>query len=384
MIPPTTSIDRLLEHPGGAGPHTRGHRLLGRSRQGRPIHGFRLGDGPLHLSLIGGCHADEPVGPLLLDRLVCLLAADSADSSGKAPSGTSPSGAARSGAARSLGLHGISWWIVPHVNPDGRAANAGWQAPPPALDRGYELPRYLSGVVREPPGDDLEFGFPRGPDDEGARPEARAVAEFLRDAAPLHLHATLHGMAFAAGPWFLLEPAWVERTAGMRRRVRQLVKELGYRLHDIDRRGEKGFRRIDEGFSTRPDSKAMAEHFRDRGDESTAGRFRPSSMEFVRSLGGDPLTLVSEMPLFLVEPRQGDGDRWPPLPEDAEGRRRFRDWLTRLRARADDETVRRESEAAGVRAMTLRDQMRLQMSFVLAASQAVAEIPDSSPEHRLE
>ncbi|MFL6201269.1 MAG: hypothetical protein ACJ76J_19025 [Thermoanaerobaculia bacterium] len=26
---------------------------------------------------------------------------------------------------------------------------------------------------------DMEFGFPRGPDDEGARPENRAVAAFL-------------------------------------------------------------------------------------------------------------------------------------------------------------------------------------------------------------
>jgi hypothetical protein len=31
-----------------------------------------------------------------------------------------------------------------------------------------------------------------------------------------------------------------------------------------------------------------------------AARFRDSSMEFVRSLGGDPLCLVTEIPLFRV------------------------------------------------------------------------------------
>jgi hypothetical protein len=281
----------------------------------------------------------------------------------------------------------VTWTLVPRVNPDGAAANSGWQEPPPDLDHGYDLARYLGSVVREPPGDDLEFGFPRGPDDEGARPEARAVAELLREAAPLHLHATLHGMAFAAGPWFLLEPAWVERTAEMRERIRRRVRELGYRLHDIDRKGEKGFRRIDEGFSTRPDSEAMAEHFRGRGDEVTAELFRPSSMEFVRSLGGDPLTLVSEMPLFLVgDPETPDGRTGdersevhdparPPLPEDAEGRQRFRDWLGRLQRAGDEETVRRDGAAAGVRPMILRDQMHLQASYLLEALQVVADTP---------
>ena len=46
----------------------------------------------------------------------------------------------------------------------------------------------------------------------------------------------------------------------------------------------------------------MRRHFLDRGDPETAAVFRPSSMEYVRSLGGDPLTFVSEMPLFLLPP----------------------------------------------------------------------------------
>ena len=57
--------------------------------------------------------------------------------------------------------------------------------------------------------------------------------------------------------------------------------------------------RLAPGFSTRPDSRAMAAHFRAQGDEATAALFRPSSMEAIRALGGDALTLVSEMPLFV-------------------------------------------------------------------------------------
>lgn len=378
-LPVSLSVDAVLDHPGGSGEETPGYRLLGHSREGRPIPGFRLGSGPLHVSLIAGCHADEPVGPLLLDKWVGCLA----DLTRETPD--------------AVELDLVSWWVVPHVNPDGRTANARWQerwipveGAQPDTQReggesaqgargwGYDLALYLRHVVREPPGEDLEFGFPRHVEDEGARPEAHAVAAFLRQAAPLHLHATLHGMAFAAGPWFLLEEAWVDRTADLRERLRPYVRRLGYRLHDVDRGGEKGFRRIDEGFSTRPDSRAMAAHFRERGDEATARLFRPSSMEFVRSLGGDPLTLVSEMPLFVVEEPAGGRSERPPLPEDAEGRQRFRRWLEGLRTEGDDETVRRKARDAGLRPMPLRDQMRIQMLYLQEALRAVVTDSGSS------
>lgn len=370
--------EEILAHPGGAGEGSRGHRLLGHSRQGRRVQGFELGSGPLRVSLIAGCHADEPVGPLLLDKLAAWL-------------GELPEDAPQ--------LRLASWWIVPHVNPDGRAANATWQSVTvPTLrpgdrrrakerggaaeptGRGYDLALYLQNVRREAPGDDLEFGFPRGADDEEARPEARAVADFLsrgaRVAGPFHLHASLHGMAFAAGPWFLMEGSWEDRTAGMRDRLRRRVGQLGYGLHDVDRGGEKGFRRIDQGFTTRPDSKTMTEHFRARGDEETAALFRPSSMEHVRSLGGDPLTLVSEMPLFLAQDPPPRGDR-PTLPTDAEGRERFRGWLAELAAGAGEgeegrQAIRRRGREAGLHAMDLGDQMRLQLAYVEEALGAVA------------
>jgi len=44
----------------------------------------------------------------------------------------------------------------------------------------------------------------------------------------------------------------------------------------------------------------MRAYFAERGDDEMAGRFRDSSMEYVRSLGGDPLCLVTEIPLFVV------------------------------------------------------------------------------------
>jgi hypothetical protein len=320
-----------------------GHSI-GRSRRGVGIDAHRLGRGALHISLIGGCHADEPVGPAMLRRLAVYLDALPAD--------------------HPL-LAEATWSIVPHVNPDGEARNAPWSSQPvPAVDhlgredRAYDLPLYLRHVIRERPGDDMEFGFPRGPEDAEARPENRAVADFLAAGAPFHLHGSFHGMAFASGPWFLLDEAWIGRTADLRDAMRRKVGEMGYRIFDVDRGGEKGFHRIDEGFTTRPDSRPMRAYFEERGDPETALKFRPSSMEYVRSLGGDPLTLVSEMPLFLRPLVEGETGR----PDDPF----FRDFLARAASMS-----REELERTGVRGMPVRDQMRLQIAFLNEALRAV-------------
>ena len=323
-------------------------RVLGVSREGREVTGHVFGRGALHVSLIGGCHADEPVGPAMLRRLASFLASRPEDD----PLLTS-----------------ATWYVVPHVNPDGEARNVAWSGTAlPAVDHlgredhVYDVALYLRHVVRELPGDDMEFGFPRGLDDSGARAENRAVAAFLAEGAPFHLHASFHGISFTPGPWFLIEPEWIGRTAELRESVRRRVRAMGYQPFDVDRGGEKGFRRIDEGFTTRPDSRSMVRWFEERGDFETAAKFRPSSMEHVRSLGGDPFTMVSEMPLFLRPLEEGETGR----PDDP----RFRAFLGRVAGRALAE-VRAEAERSRVRGMPVRDQMRLQLAFLQEALAAV-------------
>jgi hypothetical protein len=339
---------------------------IGASREGRPVLGLRRGEGPAAISLIAGCHADEPVGPAMLERLAAyLLALPEEDPR----------------------LRGATWYLVPHANPDGDAVNARWAAatlPCPdhteAEDRAYNLPLYLEQAVREPPGDDVEFGFPADAEDEDVRTENKAIADFLRPGGPFALHGSFHGMAFAAGPWFLIEEGWIDRTEGMRQRLVKQVEAMGYALHDVDRKGEKGFHRISPGFCTRPDSRAMASHFIARGEAETAALFHPSSMELVRSFGGDPLTLVSEMPLFLMphgetsQERGGEGGSdTPPLPTGTAGRLAFFAWAQRRIAEAGAETFRREAAARGIRPMALRDQMRLQLAFLNEALAVAVE-----------
>ncbi|MCL7970536.1 MAG: peptidase [marine benthic group bacterium] len=319
---------------------------IGRSREGRPVVALRFGTGPFRVSLVAGSHADEPVGPRLLRHLVRYLSSlDPADAM----------------------LMRYEWWIIPHLNPDGEERNRAWAA---GMTEAFDLGQYLAGVVRELPGDDIEFGYPRGPDDGGARPENWAAWDWWRGAAgPFDLHASLHGMGFGAGPWHLLEGAWRDRCAALMRTCGAAVRALGYVLHDVERGGEKGFERIERGFCTRPDSRRMRAHFEALRDIETAGRFRPSSMETVRSLGGDPLTLVSEMPLFLT-PGVGE-ELGPPDPAAEAWRSRIEGWRARLAAGDDPRRISEEAGESGITPMPIGDQMRLQWRLVTAGIEQV-------------
>ncbi|MCP5104435.1 MAG: peptidase [bacterium] len=322
-------------------------KTIGYSREDRPLDAAVLGHGKIKISLIAGCHADEPVGPRFLGKLYAFL--DSLNP------------------AHEL-LANYRWWLVPHANPDGEAINKKWYT---GNENTFDMADYLEYVERELPGEDVEFGFPYGPGKPGLRPENDAVYNFWMSAGTaFHLHASLHGMMTAAGPWFLLEKEWIGRSRLVQSLCREETAKMNYILHDVDRKGEKGFSRISEGFCTRPDSRAMRAFFLDRDDPETAGKFFPSSMEAVRSLGGDPLTIVSEMPLFILPDLPAKMD-WP-NPVWEKWHLKLQEWKDRIRNNHESkETIRGEIRSSGIIPMPVTDQMRLQWRFITAAVKQV-------------
>ncbi|NNE68929.1 MAG: peptidase M14 [Rhodothermales bacterium] len=249
---------------------------LGSTEEGRPIDAVRAGHGPRCVTLIAGSHADEPVGTETLLMLVEALATGECDSL----------------------LQEYAFLICPQVNPDGEARNQDW------IRQWPSLAAYLLGVRRELPGRDMEFGYP------DLRPENRALAEAMASMAPLSLHMSLHGMGFSSGAMLLIDKYWGFRAELLREGFRRAALDNGLSMHDHNRMGEKGFFQIEAGYTTTPEGAAMRTYFHSRDDPDTASRFRDSSMEFARSLGGDPLCVVTELPLFLVE-----GPSKPGVPE---------------------------------------------------------------------
>jgi hypothetical protein len=308
-------------------------RVIGQSEEGRPIHGIVLGRGDRAVSLIAGNHPDEPVGPETLRAFVLNGLADREALDGL--------------------LERFRFVVVPHTNPDGEARNRRW------IDAWPDPLAYAAHVNREPPGRDLEFGFP------AMRPENEAVAEFLRDHGPYVLHASLHGMAMGEGASLLINRPWTFRTQALRDGFVEAAREAGLRMHDHNRKGEKGFFWIEPGFQTTPRGDAMRTFFRAQGDPGTAERFHQSSMEFVMGLGGDPLALVTELPLFVVnnpDPEPGRPEKYLAL------RERLPEIKARLARGAD---VGDLLEPFDLRPLPLRVGMRLQMRVLELGLDAV-------------
>ena len=257
-----------------------------------------VGAGRRKVSLIAGNHADEPVGAETLWRLAEFLASASPQ-------------------AQTL-TDQFTFVIVPQVNPDGEAVNRPW------VDEWPNPLAYVQHAVREPPGRDVEFGYP------DMRPENEAVAQFLRNHGPFDLHMSLHSMAVADGGLLLIERHWVDRTVQLRRQYAEALSDANLRLFDHDRKGEKGFRYIEPGFNTTPEGTAMRQHFTSLGDPATAALFHQSSMEYVRSLGGDPLCLVTELPLFVLTGQVGQ-----PQPGVPTTYLKFRELLPQLRLKVE-------------------------------------------------
>jgi hypothetical protein len=205
--------------------------------------------------------------------------------------------------------------------------------------------------VREQPGDDIEFGFS---DEAGARPENRAAARYLKRHAPFAAHFSLHGMAYAEGAWFLLCREWAGRSGPLMDALVSLCRHVGLPLHDIDRKGEKGFVRIRSGFATTPTSTAMRAFFEQRDDPVTAAKFLPSSMEYVAGLGGDPLCAVSEIPLFLIT--RGETTLSDPVLF------RFRDALSSARI---TENLAELVQVFGLQPVPFAEQIRIQLALLL-------------------
>lgn len=111
----------------------------------------------------------------------------------------------------------------------------------------------------------------------------------------------------------------------------------------------------------------MTRHFLDRGDEETADKFHLSSMEYVRSLGGDPLSLVTEFPLYVIGRR--DPNREPGQPVTY---LEFRDRLAELTEKARrGESLQPVLEAYEIRPLPLAEAKRLQLETIASGLRAV-------------
>lgn len=323
--------------------------FMGESEDGVGLYGMKVGSGDKVVSLIAGCHADEPVGPLHLNILLKFLVDFRQDES-----------------VESF-LKTYQLWIVPDVNPDGALVNNRWWKKDYLDDS--SVASYLKNRVRELPGKDVEFGFP------GMRAENKAVSNWwssqvsglIENDLKVITHVSLHGMGFSAGPWFLLEKTWDDngQLELFKKTLSQSVELKGLVPHDVQRFGEKGFYRLGRGFCSRPDSLAMKKHFEEREDFEMANKFEQSSMEYIRELFGNVFTCVTEMPLFVL-PGVGQ-EIGPPDLASTMWKTRISQWELELSLDAKEEVINELAAELGLKSMPLGDQLFYQVKCVFEA-----------------
>ena len=112
----------------------------------------------------------------------------------------------------------------------------------------------------------------------------------------------------------------------------------------------------------------MKEYFVERNDEAMAKRFSPSSMEWVQSLGGDPVCIVSELPLFTIGQRTSD------LADPVAARLKSELGEARLlTGEAFLKEVKRISQAYALTTTSLELQVRLQIAMIVLALTTLVE-----------
>jgi len=310
--------------------------VIGRSAEGRPLHGVRIGerDRPL-VSIVAGAHPDEPAGPAAALELL-------------------------HGWAEHPLRQRVQLAVVPILDVDGAHAQRAWLDP---WSGAIEPARYLAHRIRRPPGEDREFAWPGAPWPGCVLPECAAAAAFLDTAGPAVAHLSLHGMFVAHGPWFLLDREAL-RHPQLWRACREIAADLELPLHDDARWGDKGFRRVTTGFSTTPAGPLMRRFFLRQGDRETAAGFGYGSMDSARAracrhAAPPPLCAVSEFPLLHLHH----------LPTASEYRAR-REELQAFAAREDYAGAARHLSQLGSTPVPLADQVRGMLAMVDAVTEA--------------
>lgn len=318
---------------------------IGHSQAGYKLFGIKIGNGNLKASIIAGCSADEPVGPYMVK---CFLAWLKQSASGNEL------------------LKKWTFYIIPQMNPDGALRNKSWTELP------LSLMMYLEKSKRDLPSEDLEFGFPGSNSSNNIHPENKAAAEFLGPHGPFHAHFSLHNLIVGGGAWFLIDKKHSNDSFQLQAKLKGIAEKLNVPLYDIDRKGEKGFVRLSAGFSTTPSSAELRKYYQEHSHPDWAENTHLSSMDFIENLGGEPLSLVSEIPMFYSLKI-----RSVKTPEELKLKHFFQSELLKC-AKAlqagDRELYERIMLEWNIQPISFKDQIRIQFRTILCA---LAEIKNN-------
>ena len=254
------------EHPGVVT-----HRRVGTSGLGEPLTALTIGDGEGPAALVIGLpHPNEPVGGLTALHLARRVAED--------------------GALRAR--LGLTWHVVPCIDPDGLRLNEGWLAGP------FTREHYARHLYRQAGTEQIEWSFPLAHKDawfDAVLPETLALMRLIDEHRPA-LMASLHNAEVGGVYHYLSRPE-----PALHPILQAIPGRVGLTLH----RGEPEAPWVPllaEGIYRSLDIRDAYDHLERTGEhEGLAGG--NSTGAYAARHG--TLTLVSEVP-YWRDDRHGD------------------------------------------------------------------------------
>jgi len=169
--------------------------LLGHSRNGHPIRSISIGKGERDVVLVGFPHPNEPVGALMLEYLLTVLAEND---------------------------FGFRWHIIKCIDPDGARLNEEW------FSRPYDLRNHIYHYYRSPSYLQIDWTFPIEYETlsfQNPLPETLAFKKLLDETHPSLLYS-LHNSTFGGVYWYL-----TERCPQIYARLHSATKKQGLPLY---------------------------------------------------------------------------------------------------------------------------------------------------------
>lgn len=150
---------------------------IGKSREGYPINCIKIGSGSKNALLFGCPHPNEPIGAMMLEYLVSVLAEnkefrESMD---------------------------CTWYIIKCVDPDGTKLNEEWFKGP------FSVSNYIQNFYRPAGYNQVEWTFPidyKNLHFDKPLPETQALMQIIEEIKPDFLYS-LHNAGFGGVFWYI-------------------------------------------------------------------------------------------------------------------------------------------------------------------------------------
>ncbi|SDI06776.1 Zinc carboxypeptidase [Sinosporangium album] len=237
---------------------------VGVSTKGEPIERLTIGDGPIHVLVIGMPHPNEPIGMATIDHLATRLCADDAV------------------------REGVTWHFLPCVDPDGTRLNEGWFAGPFTREH-YARHFYRPGAEAQ-----VEWTFPYeggGLSLNSPMPETRAVMKAIDEAKP-DLVVSLHNGEFGGVFYYVTDdaPEFADE-------LRSVAERVGVPLY-LGAPDAPGSRPVGDAVFVLPSAAEIAAVLTAEGIDPGLLLYGGSSMDYTRRDGGDGDSLIVELPYW--------------------------------------------------------------------------------------